>query len=102
MKPEVRVFTKDQPCTKKELWECFRGRRGFRKVQVAEAQSVIGKNAPKNMLRNGYAEVVSHRRAEYYQLTDKGQEWLQKGILSFAKRHPEVAEQIPYLPKENK
>lgn len=99
MKPDVKVFTKDDPCTKLHLWQCFRARRGFRKVELAEAHSQIGVNAPKNMLNRGYAEVVEQRRSEYYQLTDEGKEWLTKGILSYVKRHPEEATEAKYLPR---
>lgn len=99
MKPEVRVFTKDRPCNKSDIWNCFRGKRGFRKVQVDEAHSIVGVNAPKNMLKNGYVEVETARNREQYVLTDAGQAWLTKGILGFLKRHPDEAGSVKNLPK---
>lgn len=98
-KPEVAVFTRDNPCTKLHIWNTFRTRRGFKRVQVDEAKSHIGANAPKNMLAQGYAEVVDVKNVEYFELTEDGKEWLKKGIAGFVKRHPEEAAEAVYLPK---
>jgi hypothetical protein len=98
-KPEVAVFTRDNPCNKLILWNCFRTRRGFKKIQVDEAKAQIGENAPKNMLKNEYVVVVESRNVEYYQLTEEGKFWLKTGMAGFVKRYPEEAGDAVYLPK---
>lgn len=97
MLPEVKVFSKDNPCTKRDLWVCFRDARGFRKVQVAQAHSVIGVNAPRVMERNGYLVKETYRSAEWYVLTAEGEAWLLRGINSYVKNHPSERPSIPFL-----
>lgn len=99
MKPPVKKFDRANPCTKVELWNAFRGRRTFRKsVQVAVAHSIIGVNAPRNMLAKGYVEVVESRGVESYALTEDGAAWLTKGLQNFLKRHPERVEDARNVP----
>lgn len=97
MPAAVKVFTKDNPCTKRDLWECFVGPTGFRTVLVVEAHSVIGVNAPRGMEKMGRLAVKRTPRGEYYTLTAEGREWLKKGVLSYAKNHPVDAAGIPYM-----
>lgn len=99
MKPEIKVFTKDNPCTKLHLWNCFRGARGFKRVPVVEAKAQIGANAPRGMLRKGRIRQLEVKGVEYYQLTDAGTDWLKSGIQSYVKRHPEDRELATNLPK---
>jgi len=98
-KPAVKVFTKENPCNKLIIWNTFRTRRGFKRVEVAVAESQVGHNAPKNMLNNGYVERVTVKNVEYFELTEEGREWLKKGIAGYVKRHPEDATDAVYLPK---
>ena len=113
MKPEPAVFTKDKPCTKAELWRCFRAdphnKRGlevfrltspggFWSVQVDEAHAIIGKNAPRYMESKGYLVVDRTPRSEFYRLTPAGEDWLINGIKAYAKNHPVEAAKLPYLP----
>lgn len=88
MRPTVKVFTKDSPCTKRDLWECFAGETGFRTVALPEAHSVIGVNAPRGMERMGRIALKRTPQGEYYSLTSEGREWLKKGILAYLKNHP--------------
>lgn len=99
MKPEVKKFTKKNPCTKVEIWNCFRGRRGYRSVPIPEAQSYIGVNVPRVLLRNGYAEIQSKGEIESYFLTESGKLWLREGVIAHLKRHPERKKDVNYLPK---
>lgn len=95
MKPEVKVFSKENPCTKLDLWTCFkRSAKGFARVQVDEAYSIIGKNAPRVMERNGYLERVTVKQEEMFKLTAEGEAWLEKGITAYRKNHPKV--EIPF------
>lgn len=96
--PTVAVFTRDNPCTKLDLWNCFRSRRGFRQVQVAEAKSRIGANAPRGMISNGRLETVHTANTESYRLTKAGVEWLRTGISHFIKNHPDRAEEAIHVP----
>lgn len=97
MLPTVKVFSKDNPCTKRDLWVCFRGARGFQKVQTAQAHAVIGVNAPRVMERNGYLVKETQRGAEVYALTFEGEQWLTRGIQSYVKNHPAEKDSIPFL-----
>lgn len=99
MKPEPRIFTNGERCTKLHIWNCFRKRRGFKTPQVDEAHAEIGVNAPKNMLKNGYAVIETVRSKEVYALTEEGEAWLKQGILGFVKRHPDQACDAVYLIK---
>ncbi len=99
MKPEVKVFTRDNPCTKLHIWNCFRGVRGFKKVDVAHAQSIIGVNAPRNMLSKGYATITETAGVEYYQLTKYGTEWLMTGLKSYLKNHPNDVKKAKNTPR---
>lgn len=97
MKPEVKVFTKDHPCTKADIWRCFRTATGFKPVQVDIAHSQIGKNVPRVMERNGYLVKTLGVSADHYVLTDDGEQWLIRGIESYMKNHPAERDSIPYL-----
>lgn len=99
MKPEVKKFTRENPCTKLDIWNCFRARRGFKTVPVVEAQSIIGANAPRVMLRNGYIEAGTKKDVDTYTLTDQGKVWLTKGMVAYLKNHPEQRIMANYLPK---
>lgn len=99
MKPEVKVFSKDAPCTKLDIWQAFRGPKGFiANVPVAEAQSVIGANVPRVMEREGRLYKHELRGVEYYSLTEEGEEWLLEGMQRYLKNHPTHVAQASYLP----
>lgn len=97
-KPVPRKFTKQRPCNKKDIWNCFRGPRGFVRVETAQAKSVIGVNAPRVMLGRECLMMETVKSVEYYALTDYGKEWLTKGIVSFIKNHADEVGDIFYLP----
>lgn len=102
MKPQPAVFTRDNPCTKLDLWNAFRGRRGFVKRQVDEAKAVIGVNAPRVMVKNGYLHEIRDRDADYFRLTSDGEKWLKKGMENFLKNHPDRVSDAVNLPKAMK
>lgn len=87
-KPAPAVFTRSNPCTKLDIWNCFRGVRGFKRVQVDEAHAVIGVNAPRNMLTNGYVTVIEKGNSEYYALTNTGVTWLSVKFKNYLRNHP--------------
>lgn len=99
MKPQPRVFDRDQPCTKLEIWNCFRAPRGFKRVQVDKAKAEIGANAPRAMLRNNYLETYTENGVEYYQLTEIGIEWLRLKFINYLRNHPENRRLAKFPPR---
>lgn len=100
MKPTVKVFDKKNPCTKADIWACFRVAAGFRLVPVVEAHSYIGLNVPRIMERNGRIVLVAKQGIEYYRLTPEGQEWLLNGFRAYLKNHPSYAPNASHLPAD--
>ena len=97
MKPEVRTFSRDNPSTKKDLWQCFRGPTGYSRVLVSVAHSLIGVNAPRVMERQGYLVKGQTAQGDYFMLTVPGQAWLEKGIRAYVKNHPAERDEIEFL-----
>lgn len=100
----AKVFTRDNPCTKVDLWNCFHvvgetKMPEFRSVPVVTARGVIGENAPKYLLKNGYAVVSSDARMDSYDLTRAGKEWLIKGLQRHLELHPEDLPRVRQLPE---
>ena len=102
MKPEVAVFTKERPVNKVDLWRCFRrSPTAFAVVQVDDAHSIIGKNAPRYLEKKGYLRRETVRQVDRYVLTKTGEEWLNTGIIAYAKNHPAERAAIPFFPGAN-
>lgn len=101
MKPAV--FTRESPCTKVHIWNCFRQGGKFVSVPVVHAQSIIGVNTPKYLLREGYATAVARKGIDYYTLSRAGESWLQSGVIKHLQRHPSdqslLMESIPGGPE---
>ena len=70
---ETKVFTREEACNKKDIWNCFRARSGFRIVEKQEARSYVGANAPRVMLKEKRIEEVEHKGKTCLKLTKKGQ-----------------------------
>lgn len=100
MKPTIKVFTREAPCTKWDIWHCFISHKGFCLVEVAEAQAKIGVNVPRVMEREGRLERVQRAQHDYYKLTPAGQEWLLKGFRAYLKNHPTKASKAAYAPAD--
>ena len=86
-----KVFTKENPCTKVDLHNCFYRKGAYVQRMVIEARTEIGLNAPKYLIREGYIELLWMKDADYYRLTPAGVAWLSKGLLRFLQLHPEKA-----------
>ena len=84
----VARFTRESPCTKVYLYNCFGGEGP---VPVVEAQAIVGANAPKYLLREKYITQVSRAGVDYYLLTKNGREWLTTGVRRHLALHPEEA-----------
>lgn len=98
MKPRAKVFTRDAPCSKLDLWQCFRSPTGFKRVSVIEAQAQIGVNAPRVMEREARVEKVTVGSIEYYVLTEEGEDWLFHGFAAYLKNHPADAAKAKHVP----
>lgn len=87
MKP--KVFTKEDPCTKVDLHNCFYAGGRYVNRPVVEAKAVIGENAPKYLIREEFVVVRTIDNIDYYCLTPEGDEWLRRGIVRYLDLHPE-------------
>jgi hypothetical protein len=85
----VKVFTREDPCTKVHLFNCFNAPSGFRPRAVVEARGEIGINAIKYLLRQGYAEAFEGAGADWWKLTAEGEQWLTTGLQRHLELHPE-------------
>lgn len=84
----VKTFTRDDPCTKVDLHNCFVSGDSYRPRAVVEARGEIGVNAIKYLLREGYAVAEERGGVEYWELTENGHEWLRKGLARHLELHP--------------
>lgn len=98
MKPEVKKFTRDNPCTKADIWNCFRRRGRFAPVPVPDAHAVIGVNVPRDMEAADRLVKISTAGTDYYKLTVAGEHWVRNGILRYIKNHPADIHKVRYLP----
>ena len=90
----VKVFTRDEPCTKVDIHNCFTSPTGYAPVPVVTARGKIGLNVPKYLLREGFAVAVSIKNIDYYDLTTTGVEWLEKGLKRHLELHPDDAAKV--------
>lgn len=86
----VKVFTKENPCTKVDIHNCFVGESGkYEQRPVVQARGVIGLNTPKYLIREGYAVYTYDKGIDYIHLTQNGEHWLRLGLERFLELHPE-------------
>lgn len=91
----VKVFTRDNPCTKVDLHNCFVGPDGkYRRRAVVEARAEIGENAPKYLLKQNFAVYRTEKNIDYYELTEAGKAWLKTGLDGHLRRHPDDARHV--------
>lgn len=78
MKPEIKRFSKEKPCTKQDVWNCFsyEGHDLFKGVQVDLAHSLIGIYTPREMIRAGRLRKSVWKHEDIYELTEEGIDWL--------------------------
>ncbi|ALT58077.1 hypothetical protein FDG94_gp084 [Pseudomonas phage SM1] len=92
----VRVFTRERPCDKVDLYLCFtNGGGAYVPRAVVEARGEIGLNAIKYLKKNGLAVQFESGSVDYWQLTPPGEQWLQEGLARFLELHPDAAARIP-------
>lgn len=96
MRPAIRIFTREKPCTKKDIWLAFRRRTGFAILQVDKAHAEIGVNVPRGMEKEGRLVRITVKGVDYYKLTQEGQDWLLRGMASYIRNHPSEEATIPF------
>jgi hypothetical protein len=90
----VKVFTRDEPCTKIDLFNCFRRGAKYVSRPVVETRGEIGVNSQKYLLRESYARMLAQGNIDFLALTPKGEVWLSKGILRYLELHPDESDKV--------
>jgi len=85
----ARKFTRDDPCTKVEIHNCFFDGHRYNKKAVVDAKMEIGDNVPKYLTREGFMDTLHHAGVDYFVLTGDGEDWLRDGLARFLTLHPE-------------
>lgn len=86
----ARVFTRDDPCTKVHLWNCFHDEAGqWTARPLVDAKMEIGDNAPKYLMREGYMVQRIANGIDWYELTWRGKDWLRQGTMRYLELHPD-------------
>lgn len=97
---EVRVFTRERPCDKVDLFLCFfdyATQKPRRRAKV-EARGEIGLNAIKYLKREGLALEYEEGGVDWWELTKDGVSWLIGGVRRFLELHPQEASRMPSGP----
>lgn len=85
----VKVFTRDNPCTKVDLHNCFMSDGSSKPVPAIVGRGIIGVNAIRYLVNSGYARKYESGGVDYWELTESGVDWLTKGLARHLKLHPE-------------
>lgn len=101
-----RVFTKTEPCTKVDVYNCFFGEGSTvwgdgvtRSSNIVRAKSYIGRHVPYRLCAAGRAEMVMDGDEPHIRLTGDGQRWLAAGCLRYITNHPHRVSDIEVLPR---
>jgi hypothetical protein len=97
----VRVFTRDAPCTKVDLFNCFSNGHELGPVAVVQARGEIGVNAIKYLLGKDLARLTMHDGWECWELTSEGEAWLLEGLCRWLELHPEDRDKVKTKPGGN-
>lgn len=98
MTPAIAVFTKENPCTKIEIHNCFSRGGVYANQPLVQAQTIIGENCPKYLIKSGYVVVRTIAQVDHYCLTPEGDNWLRLGIRRYLTIHPERLGECIELP----
>lgn len=99
-----RKFTKSQPCSKIDIYNCFYGVGSTqddqgRSSDITRARAIIGRNVVYRLCQAGHAELTILGGISYIALTDEGMAWLNHGVKRYLKNQPEKARDIEVLPR---
>lgn len=85
--------------TKKDIWNAFRIRTGYRKVALPEAKALIGQSATRYWLKNGWLREVRKGDVLSVELTKAGINNLENGIQKHLENHPEDRKELRSFPQ---
>lgn len=94
----IKVFSRDEPCSKVDLTNCFFRGGLYVKRATVETQGEIGVNAPKYLLSKGYMRTFTDKWVDYQELTELGRLWLEKGLKSHLQRYPQDRAKLTAVP----
>lgn len=84
----VKVFSREEPCTKVDLFNCFSRGGVYVPRAIVEARGEIGVNAIKYLVKKDLAEITEEGNVAYWVLTDEGETWLSEGLARHLVLHP--------------
>ena len=85
--------------TKKDIWNAFRVRNGWRKVPTPEAKALIGSSAMRYWINKGWLAATTKGDVQSVALTEAGRENLETGIQKHLENHPEDGAALAFFPK---
>lgn len=91
----VKVFTREAPCTKVDIFLCFSKGGEYVKVPVIQGRGIIGLNTPKYLIKKGLMYEMTQGGIDYWHLSMAGEEWLTAGLARHLELHPEDASRLP-------
>lgn len=100
-----RVFTKNDPCTKIHIFNCFHGPGSVRyedgtvSSNIVRAKSYIGRHVPYRLRAAKRAELVLVDGEAHLRLTPEGVHWLWHGTKRYVKNNPSKAGDIEFMPR---
>lgn len=94
----VKVFTREQPCTKVDIFLCFSRNGEYVKIPAIQARGIIGLNTPKYLVKKGLMYEMTQGGIDYWHLSMAGEEWLTAGLARHLELHPEDASRLPAAP----
>lgn len=94
----ARIFTREDPCTKVDLHNCFFRGGAYVRRPMVEARGDIGLNAIKYLKREELARVYEENNVDYWELTAAGKEHVRKGLARYLELHPEARADVVAMP----
>lgn len=101
-----KQFTKQNPCNKKDIHNCFVATRMVRgnntkyiKRTLVSTYEAIGKRVTGLLVSNERAVIYSENNIDYCMLTDEGKNWLDKGIRAWIANHSSRVNEVINPPK---
>jgi hypothetical protein len=85
----IKVFSREEPCTKVDLFNCFNQFGRYAPRAVIEARGEIGVNAIKYLLKKDLAQAYEKCGIDWWRLTPEGEEWLTEGLARHLVLHPD-------------
>lgn len=91
----TKIFSRESPCTKVDIFLCFSRDGEYVKVPVIQARGIIGLNTPKYLIKKGLMYELCQGGIDYWHLSMAGEEWLTAGLARHLELHPEDASRLP-------